>query len=336
VDLNDITSDYQNAEILRMLRDNDPELRHLNIQQHEGVVYTFVVGDGDDLGWLEYFIGRSTVLDVLCISDTPEDRVQIAALVRGIAQNISIRHLSIYPSIYGYLGEAGDHLLSSLPTVLQSESCCLTSLALRSIPLGDDTAVALADALKGNKSLKYLYLDPAALTSLTSDGWSAFSRLLCDTSSVSNTYHSNHTLREIGSSLDMTRSHYPQDVKQLLALNEQTDKHDVAIKKILKYHPNNFDVGPFLGDEGKLVPLVMSWFERVRGTSVLKAKWFQRVIRGISSEKAAVDGYRSHSSHKKRKNLHTLVLLCLLTLVLPSSLTLCVCLLQIVSLLLKE
>ena len=66
----------------------------------------------------------------------------------------------------------------------------------------------------------------------------------------------------------------------------------------------------------------------------------------------AIDGYRSYSSRKKEKFdllgrnftvMCTLVLLCLLNLRLPtwgdfvaSSLTLCVCLLQVVSLLLKE
>ena len=61
----------------------------------------------------------------------------------------------------------------------------------------------------------------------------------------------------------MTESNYPQNVKQLLALNELTDKH-AAIQKILKYHPD-FDVETFLGDKSKrkLLPLVMSWFERV-------------------------------------------------------------------------
>ncbi|KAL7448570.1 hypothetical protein ACHAWC_000736, partial [Mediolabrus comicus] len=187
VDLNEITSSDHNAKILRRLRDN--ELTSLSIQQHDDDVFDkFVVQEGDDLGWLGYFIERNKVLTVLFIEDLPGYREQITALVRGIELNRSIRALHIF-------GDLGEAVLSSLSTVLQSESCSLTSLALRSIPLGDDTAAALADALKGNKSLKYLYFDPAALTS---DGWSAFSGLLCDTSSISNIYASNHTLQTIG------------------------------------------------------------------------------------------------------------------------------------------
>ena len=126
----------------------------------------------------------------------------------------------------------------------------------------------------------------------------------------------------------MTRSHYPQDVKQLLALNEQTDKHDVAIKKILKYHPD-FDVEPFFEWNLKALPLVLSWFERARGMSAESEEEIQKrqlstmynFVRGMPLE--AIDGYRRYSSRKKRKSnllgriFHTLVLLCLLTLVLP-------------------
>ena len=257
VDLDDITSSDRNAEILRRLRDNDPKLARLSITQDDffgnRLVYDFVVQEGDDLEWLGYFIGRNTKLRSLRINDLPEYREQITALVRGIEQNRSIRNLYIY----GDHLSGGESVLSSLSTMLQSESCSLTSLSLGNIRLvSDDAAVALADALKGNKSLKSLYFNPEALTL---DGWSAFSKLLCDTSSVSNTYASNHSLREIGN--DITRRNYPQDVKQLLALNELTGKH-AAIQKILKYHPD-FDVGPFLGKKLKLLPLVMSWFESV-------------------------------------------------------------------------
>ena len=78
------------------------------------------------------------MLTGLFITDLPEDidREQITALVRGIEQSRSIRELGI----------CGDHnVLSSLFTMLRSESCCLTSLSINNIPLVDDAAAALAD-----------------------------------------------------------------------------------------------------------------------------------------------------------------------------------------------
>jgi hypothetical protein len=371
VDPTEITSSDENAEILRRLRDNDPELGDsdgLWIAQHDDYDNSqfdyFVIQEGDDLGWLGYFIGRNTTLTTLIII-LPEDREQITGLFRGIERKKSIGDLEI----------CGDHVfgeavLSSVSTMIQSECCSLTHLELddENFPLGDDVAVALANALKGNKSLTRLMFNPDDLTPV---GWSAFSKLLCDTSSVSNTYHSNHTLQTIGYSI-LQRSNYPQarqDLEQLLALNGLTDKH-AAIQKILKYHPD-LDVGPFLGDERKLLPLVMSWFERVSRQQAERSESarFRGIVESVSAEEIqnrqlstmynfvrgmpdeAIDGYRSYSSHKKRKfNLPgrnfivmcTLLLLCLLNLRLPtwgdfvaSSLTLCVCLLQVVSLLLK-
>ena len=346
VDLTDITSSDNNAKILRRLRNNDPKLRVLDIRRFgNGIYYRnyFVVGVGDDLGWLGYFIGRNTMLTELCIHDMPEDRdrEQTTALLRGIEQNRSITRLFI---VRDPLGES---VLSFLSAILRSKSCSLTTLWLElgDVPFGDDMAVALADALNGNKSLKHLCFDSRHLTSV---GISAFSKLLCDTSSVSDTYNSNHTLREIGSKT------IPHNVKQLLALNKQADKQ-VATRKILKYHPD-LDVGPFLAKSKlKLLPLVMSWFERGRVISEESEKAFDtrqlstmyKFVRGMPDE--AIDSYRSYSSRKKEKfNLlgrnfivmRTLLLLCLLNLRLPTwgdfvafSLTLCVCLLQIVSLL---
>jgi hypothetical protein len=328
VDLAEITSSDDNAEILRRLRDNDPDLAWLSIRRHDDDVFGldnyFVVREGDDLERLGDLIGRNKVLRRLYIYDMPEYRERITALFIGIELNRSIQNLDICGD---YLGES---VLSSLSAMLRSESCSLTTLlfSFRN-SFSDDMAVALADALKGNKSLKILYFSSAS-NNLTSVGWSAFSKLLCDTSSVSNIYASNHTLQAIGYS-SCQRS---DELEQLLALNGLTDKH-AAIQKILKYHPD-LDVGPFLRDEWelKLLPLVMSWFERIRGIYISQAlRNAPRLgprydtgraerIRKISVESeeeiekrqlstmynfvrgmplVAIDGYRSYSSRKKEE-----------------------------------
>ena len=100
------------------------------------------------------------------------------------------------------------------------------------------------------------------------------------------------------------------------------------------------------GDEPKLklLPLVMSWFERVstQQAEISESARFRGIlVESVSTEEIqkrqlstmykfvrsmpleAINGYRHYSSHKKRKfdllgrNFHTLVLLCFLTLVLP-------------------
>ena len=61
----DITSDEDNADILAMVRDNDPDLTYFCIVSEVDEDYDFVVREGDDLGWLGYFVGRNKQLETL-------------------------------------------------------------------------------------------------------------------------------------------------------------------------------------------------------------------------------------------------------------------------------
>ena len=92
-----------------------------------------------------------------------------------------------------------------------------------------------------------------------------FARLLCNTSSINKIYSSNHTFEQLGLS-----SHgVGYQLDSLLRLNKGTNKSHVAIKKILKYHPN-IDMEPLfewnMEEEGErsllALPFVIAWFER--------------------------------------------------------------------------
>jgi Ran GTPase-activating protein (RanGAP) involved in mRNA processing and transport len=174
----------------------------------------------------------------------------VRALVEGILHCSSLSELSL----------SGNESITalgveSLPELFRSESCALTDLRFFGIRLGDDGAAALTDVLKGNHKLTTLMFDPRRLTSV---GWSAFSKLLCETSSVNNTYLSNHTLTTIGG---WQNGGTPDEVKQLLELNKYPDEH-VAIHKILKSH-SDFGVEPFFKWNLMFLPFVVSWLERV-------------------------------------------------------------------------
>eukprot|EP00984_Skeletonema_dohrnii_P017955 scaffold8280_cov123-Skeletonema_dohrnii-CCMP3373.AAC.5 len=90
--------------------------------------------------------------------------------------------------------------LKYLSTSMQSEGCLLENLYLSYMGIGDDGAEVLARGLIGNKSLICLPLNVDVENeeeiAITPAGWSAFSTALCDTSSVNNTYLSNHTIQE--------------------------------------------------------------------------------------------------------------------------------------------
>ena len=162
--------------------------------------------------------------------------------------------------------------LSSLSSLLQSERCCLKDLRLRYMRIGDDGAAALADALAGNKSVKRLEFEDWVLAlepievEIGSIGWSAFARLLCDTSSVNNTYLSNHTLKKCKCNdnplFNRTSVIVPPDVEYYLALNR--DLEQASMYKILSEHPE-FDMKPLLQQwQLKFLPLMVAWFEAAR------------------------------------------------------------------------
>lgn len=223
----------------------------------------------------------------------------LQALVEGLVNCVNLKDLHL--SGNRMIAASG---LGSLSTLIQSEGCSLSSIWLPGIPFGDDGAAALAAALKGNKSMKDLYFNPES-AKVTSVGWSAFSRLLCDTSSVNTTYLTNHHINEIGR---WDNGSAASGVKQLLALSKNPAEH-VAIHKILKSH-SDFDIEPFFEWKLKLLPLLVSWFDRVRNL-VDDHKWISdesmeeiqsrqlsvmyNFVRGMPL--VAIDGYRSRNNN---------------------------------------
>eukprot|EP00984_Skeletonema_dohrnii_P021968 scaffold11082_cov74-Skeletonema_dohrnii-CCMP3373.AAC.5 len=407
VNLGDITSSEHNANILRQLRDGHPDWNktlYIIDSEIEGDTDEFIVGAGDDLGWLGYFIGRSVVLKALHIHVLPEEREQLVAFMRGVAHNQSITELIIRTDLgdqgFGSLGcflrknnalrrlrfvdfhvdtECGHNIsmalvqcrhkslsrfeldrnniseeafaeiatalrnqsqledlylkynnigrdgcvalvntlgvwqssnlkclalsdnniddlglqalvevmsncsnlekiylsdnrsitaagLRFMSPLLQSETCSLTTLVLFRINFGDEGAIALADGLRGNKSLRELSFAPSS-AGITDIGWAAFSMLLCDTSSINNTYLSNHTIEEIGLFYNMSGT--PPDIRQYLAWNKN-QRIDAAICKILMTR-DHFDMKPFFRWKLKFLPVMVAWFERAQGNESEKS-----------------------------------------------------------------
>ena len=147
--------------------------------------------------------------------------------------------------------------------LLKSEGHSLEKLDLYRINFGDDGAIALAEGLRGNKSLKELQFWPSE-AGMTAVGWSAFSRLLCDTSStINNTYLSNHTLTKIG---DYRNEGTPQYILDYLELNKSISTDAAMCKsKILRSHLD-LDMGPFFEWKMKFLPVAISWLERAHSS----------------------------------------------------------------------
>ncbi|KAL7454509.1 hypothetical protein ACHAWC_006127 [Mediolabrus comicus] len=311
INLEDITSCERNANILRKIRDGDTnwsqQLFIMNEDDEDEILDgDFVFAEGDDLGWLGYFVGKSEVIKYLHInyiggdnyffdgmsqnrsieeleisySDIGDDswitlcrsflgnnhnlsRLEFQGIVIGHegAQNLasalgrmnnhSLKHLSMEGN------EIGDEGLAEIATALQSEAHSLETLSLYGINFGDDGAMALAEGLRGNRCLKELSFD-VETAGITTIGWSAFSGLLCDTSTIKSTYLSNHTLTRLG---NYQNKGTPQRIRTHLSINKYRDR-DAAICKILRSHPD-LDMEPFFKLNMKFLPAVMCWVDRV-------------------------------------------------------------------------
>ncbi len=186
-------------------------------------------------------------LEHLNLRDNAIDDEGLRALVDGMTNCCSLRRLDL--SCNESVTAAG------LKYLLQAENCRLKTLELWGTKIGDDKAVAIADGLVGNKSMEGIYFCPHS-SDISEVGWSAFSKLLFDASSVNNTYLSNHVIQNIGG----YESHGAGEMNRFhLHLNSCSD--DVAMSKILMHH-QDFDMMPLFRWKLRCFPLIVSWFEK--------------------------------------------------------------------------
>ena len=183
---------------------------------------------------------------------------QLILVVEAIREHTSLENLDL---IGNAIGNAGCEILV---TLIEDPTCNLRKLELEDNGIGNEGAIIFANSIQNNTKLKELDLCNNPIN--TNDVQGVFSGVLCNKSSINDTYSSNHTLE---------RLYLPQvysgnvQVRPLLKLNTGTNKSHVAIKKIIKYHPN-INMEPLfkwnLEGEGerdlKALPYVLAWFER--------------------------------------------------------------------------
>jgi len=144
--------------------------------------------------------------------------------------------------------------LQQLASILESPSSNLKSLYTNRNFIDDDALSAFASSLVNNCTLTDLGVNA---NSITDEGSiKAFSKLLCDTTSINSTFQSNHTLSNLGRLGTSGASLQP-----FLDLNYRSNNKEVAMIKILQHH-NDFDMMPFFEWEFKVLPLMIDWFER--------------------------------------------------------------------------
>ena len=313
IKIEDITSDSINQEILRSLKENDPDFVKLYVRDTPTNNYLrknrpfneYRPGRAQEVGWLGYFIGKNTLLRELRLCSVKiesnnvietiiealgahpqleklflidmnmgryESMMALVALLRVTSDlhTLDLCNNSIYDEgVEALVGALTNNNLcelvlstnrsitargyKSLATLLESKDCCLKKLYLNHNIIRDEGAGILVNALVSNRKLATLDLYN---NGITTEGYSSFAKVLCDTSSIDKTFLSNHALEDLGGAPNI-----PADVASSLALNRGGDKRQVAIKKILKHH-QHFDMQPFFEWDLKVLPLVIKCFER--------------------------------------------------------------------------
>ena len=122
--------------------------------------------------------------------------------------------------------------------ILQSPTSSLQRLNLCGTLIDDQTLVHMSNALANNKVMRELSVVEGTQVS-RDNSYSDLVRVLCNVSSVMDTYDSNHTLEKLCHENDEHR--LPDILRDLLSLNsdETKTKSEVARIKIIKNHFRN-------------------------------------------------------------------------------------------------
>ena len=231
-------------------------------------------------GWVSFFNTiQDSNLDLVKLdvggNNIDDDGLQL--LIRAASRMSSLKHLHLGSNPVTLAG------WQALSDYLQSPNFALKTLDLIYANINDDTVVALTSALANNETLRQLdfgYCDDDGNDLITERGWKAVSILLCNKTSIMNTYNSNHTLKEVANCEDM---HMPFDLNLYLAMNMNKDKAEVARQKILNTHfsttydyydsdtdsddddsanAGTSEIQEFLDMELEVMPTAISWIGR--------------------------------------------------------------------------
>ena len=196
---------------------------------------------------------------------------QLLTIIEAIREHNSLESLHLSRN---NIGNDGCRVIA---TLLEDPNNKLRTLNLSNNNISNEGATVIANSLANNTKLIQLnfgsgliiyYLGVEANPNrnpIDQRVVDVFRRLICNTSSIGSTYSSNHTLFALN--LPLPEIQLVQQLDPLLKLNEDTNKSHVAIKKILKFHPN-LDMEPLFDWDAdqeqtlKALPYAIEWFGR--------------------------------------------------------------------------
>lgn len=226
-------------EILRAYQENNSHLTHINIEFSGIHAYTANL----DHQAIATTLSSCTHLKHILLDGCNITDGQLLPIVSGARE-----HLEMFNLNGNRIGNDGCEVLANL---LQdpNSNLCEISISNNNVVVGIEGVTAFSNSLVNNKTLKILNLTIGIdLTSMTIIR-NAFCRTLCNTSSIRDTYLSNHTLERLylcGWSLG-------DQLVSFVQMNANPNKRYVAMKKILMFHSDKIfiDMKPFFEWDGE-------------------------------------------------------------------------------------
>jgi hypothetical protein len=243
------------------------------LSRHSTTIKTLDLGDAEgitDAGWITLFQllrNPTVVLDELHLNNNLFTNEVLAALTDALANNSLLRELSLNSVCVDDSGQG----LVDISNVFQNPNSALEILYLGNNPINDQTIISFAEALAGNCRLKYLLLNVRpSNTSVTSIGYDALIKLLCNKSSIMDTYLSNHTLETIDDDYygfghddndDNDEVILPEDLVSLLEINRENNASQASRLKIIQTHFSGSEINmqPFMDLDLSVKPFVIAW-----------------------------------------------------------------------------
>jgi Ran GTPase-activating protein (RanGAP) involved in mRNA processing and transport len=241
--------------------------------RHNTTIKTLNLGNAEgitDAGWITLFqLLRypTVILDELHLNNNLFTNEVLAALTDALANNSLLRELSLNSVCVDDSGQG----LVDISNVFQNPNSALEILYLGNNPINDQTIISFAEALAGNCRLKYLLLNVRpSNTSVTSIGYDALIKLLCNKSSIMDTYLSNHTLETIDDDYygfghddndDNDEVILPEDLVSLLEINRENNASQASRLKIIQTHFSGSEINmqPFMDLDLSVKPFVIAW-----------------------------------------------------------------------------
>jgi hypothetical protein len=159
---------------------------------------------------------------------------------------------------------------TAFSVVLRNPESVLEVIDLSCNSVNDEVIQSFSDALVNNTKLKEFNV---RLTSISSNGFSAFIHLLCNSTSIVTTYQSNHTVEELwkkddddydDDDEDDESNTLPEDLINLLRLNKENSPNEAARLKIINTHFSGSEINmqPFMDMALGVRPYAIAWMGR--------------------------------------------------------------------------